>query len=90
MTTHATEEIRCRDFVDLVTDLIEGQLEQARRLSAQAHAGDCPHCAEYLAQIHLTITGLRAMAAAEDFPRTREQAVAAFHELKTQDGGATL
>lgn len=91
MSPQAIEEIRCRDFVELVTDLIEGQLEQARRLEAESHAGDCPHCAEYLAQIRLTIVGLRALADSEDFPRTREQALVAFREIRsqTQDGGAT-
>lgn len=82
MSPQAIEEIRCRDFVELVTDLIEGQLEQARRLEAEAHAGECPHCAEYLAQIRRTIAGLRALARAEDFPRTRAQALAAFRELR--------
>lgn len=88
MSPQATEEIVCRDFVELVTDLIEGQLEEARRLEAEAHAGDCPHCAEYLAQIQRTIAGLRALAAGDTFPRTREQALVAFHELKQQNGGA--
>ena len=88
MSPQAIEGISCRDFVELVTDLIEGQLERARDLEAEAHAGDCPHCAEYLAQIRRTIAGLRALAAGEDFPRTREQALIAFRELK-QNGGAT-
>ncbi len=90
MSPQATQEIACRDFVELVTDLIEGQLEQARRLQAEAHAGDCPHCAEYLAQIKRTIAGLRALVAREDFPETREQALAAFRELKLDSGGAAL
>ena len=88
MNTQASEEIICRDFVELVTDLIEGQLEQARQLQAEAHAGDCPHCAEYLRQIRLTIAGLRALAARDDFPRTRDQALEAFRQLKQQNGGA--
>lgn len=89
MSRHATEEVTCRDFVELVTDLIEGQLDQARRLEAEAHAGDCPDCARYLAQVRVTITALRGLAAGDDFPRTREQAAAAFRELKKQNGGAT-
>ena len=81
MNAQEIDEIGCRDFVELVTDLIEGQLSEARRLEAESHAGECPDCAEYLAQIRLTIAGLRALADSEDFPRTREQALAAFREL---------
>jgi anti-sigma factor RsiW len=85
----ATEgEMTCQEFVELVTDLIEGQLPEAERLEAETHLGECDGCATYLEQVRLTITGLRSLAESEDFPRTREQALDAFRELKTSGGGA--
>ena len=82
MTASATEEMTCQEFVELVTDLIEGQLAEAKRLEAEEHLGECEGCAAYLEQIRHTIAGLRTLAASEDFPRTREQAIAAFRELR--------
>jgi anti-sigma factor RsiW len=75
----------CQEFVELVTDLIEGQLAEARRVEARAHLGECDGCATYLEQIEQTIAGLRMLAESEDFPRTREQALAAFRELRGGD-----
>jgi predicted anti-sigma-YlaC factor YlaD len=80
--TDAQTQITCREFVELVTDLLEGQLAEARRLEAEIHAGECPGCRAYLDQVRQTIAGLRALARAEDFPRTRAQALAAFRELR--------
>lgn len=82
MSTEAAVEMTCKEFVELVTDLIEGQLAEARRVEAEIHAGECEGCATYLAQIRETITGLRALADSDDFSRTREQAIEAFRELK--------
>ena len=78
----ATDEMTCREFVELVTDLIEGQLAEAKRVEAEAHLGECDGCATYLEQIHQTIAGLRRLAEPDDLPRTREQALAALRELK--------
>ncbi|MCD6014013.1 MAG: hypothetical protein K0R88_97 [Solirubrobacterales bacterium] len=78
----AIDEMTCREFVELVTDLIEGELAEAKRVEVEAHLGECDGCATYLEQIQQTIAGLRRLADADDLPRTREQALAAFRELK--------
>ncbi len=82
MTIETEAEMTCREFVELVTDLIEGQLAEAERVEAEIHLGKCDGCATYLAQIRMTIAGLRGLAQSDDFPRTREQALAAFRELR--------
>ena len=77
------DEMTCQEFVELVTDLIEGQLAEAARVEADSHLTECEGCATYLDQIRETIAGLRALAEdPDDFPRTREQALAAFRELR--------
>ncbi len=40
MSTGAVTEMTCKEFVELITDLIEGQLAEARRVEAEAHAGE--------------------------------------------------
>jgi anti-sigma factor RsiW len=86
VTAPMSEGMTCQEFVELVTDLIEGQLVASVRLEAEAHLDECDGCTAYLAQMRQTIAGLRALAGGEDFPRTRERAIAAFAELRR--GGA--
>ena len=88
MTTGTQTEMTCREFVELVTDLIEGRLTEAARVEAEIHTGKCDGCATYLAQIRQTIAGLRALAESDDFPATRERALVAFRELRLDGGGA--
>jgi anti-sigma factor RsiW len=82
MSAEGVNEMTCQEFVELVTDLIEGQLAEAKRIEAEAHLGECEGCETYLEQIRQTVAALRALAESEDFPRTREQALAAFRELR--------
>ena len=85
--TSAQTEISCQEFVELVTDFIEGQLAEARRIEVEIHLGTCDGCETYLEQIRHTIAALRRLAQDDDFPRTREQALASFRELRS-DGAA--
>jgi anti-sigma factor RsiW len=82
VTAPMSEEMTCQRFVELVTDLIEGRLVATVRLEAEAHLDDCHGCTAYLQQMRHTIAGLRTLAASEDFPRTRERAIAVFAELR--------
>lgn len=45
----------CQEWVELVTDYLEGTLPPALRDAADRHLADCPHCREYLAQMRRTI-----------------------------------
>lgn len=81
MNTTAGTEMTCKEFVELVTDLIEDRLAEAKRAEAEMHLGECPDCAVYLDQIRETIAGLRALAESDDFPDSRERALAAFRDL---------
>lgn len=57
----------CRQAVELMSDYLEGALPERDRLRLEAHLADCPHCAEYLAQLRVTIDAL-GRAALEDLP----------------------
>ena len=87
MTAPVSEEMNCQRFVELVTDLIEGRLVAGVRLEAEGHLDDCHGCTAYLQQMRHTIAGLRALAALEDFPRTRERAIVVFAELRGGSAG---
>lgn len=59
----------CRQAVELMSDYLEGALPERDRLRLEAHLADCPHCAEYLAQLRMTIDVL-GKADPEDLPES--------------------
>jgi anti-sigma factor RsiW len=48
----------CREAVALMTDYLEGQLDERDRARLEGHLAACPHCSEYLAQLRVTIDAL--------------------------------
>lgn len=58
MTEHRGFDINCIDLVELVTDYLEGALDDEKRATIDAHLEICPHCAEYIEQMRLTVQHL--------------------------------
>jgi anti-sigma factor RsiW len=48
-------DLTCAELVELVTEYLEGTLAPADRRRFEDHIGECPHCAEYVEQIRVTI-----------------------------------
>jgi anti-sigma factor RsiW len=48
----------CRDAVGLMTAYLDGALADGDRSRLETHLADCPHCAEHLAQLRITIDAL--------------------------------
>lgn len=48
-------DIFCQQWVELVTDYLEGTLSTELRQAADGHLAECPHCREYLEQMRRTI-----------------------------------
>ena len=48
----------CRDAVALMTAYLDDDLGERDRARLEEHLADCPHCAEYLAQLRVTIDSL--------------------------------
>jgi anti-sigma factor RsiW len=82
VSAEPVDELTCQEFVELVTELIEGTLADAARAGADEHLAGCEGCEAYSEQVRQTIAALRALAAGDDFPRTRERALASFRELR--------
>ena len=61
-------EIRCVEFVEAVTDWMEGALGDDDRLALEEHLVICPHCTDYVAQLRLTANVLRARPVTEAPP----------------------
>lgn len=48
-------DMHCQEFVELVTDYLDGALPPHDVARLEAHLGDCEHCAHYFAQLEVTI-----------------------------------
>jgi anti-sigma factor RsiW len=52
-------EVRCVEFVDDLTEWMEGGLTREERAGLEEHLTICPDCTRYLDQMRATITTLR-------------------------------
>jgi anti-sigma factor RsiW len=50
--------ITCQEVVEIVTDYLEGALDDSTRTELEAHLALCPHCVRYLDQMRRTIDEL--------------------------------
>lgn len=48
----------CSDFVELVTEYVEGTLSPAERRRFEAHIAECPGCRPYLNQMRQVIRAM--------------------------------
>ena len=60
-------DIVCQQWVEMVTDYLEGALPKALHGAAERHLAACPHCREYLDQMRRTIAVSRRLRQ-EDVP----------------------
>lgn len=60
-TTDPLAAMSCRQFVEIVTDYLEQQLDEARRLWTEEHLAQCDACRAYLDQMRQTISSLRGL-----------------------------
>ena len=49
------EQLSCQEFVELVTDYLEGALPEEARLRFEGHISRCDGCTVYLEQIRQTV-----------------------------------
>jgi anti-sigma factor RsiW len=47
--------IVCQEWVEMVTDYLEGALPPRLQRAADEHLAACPHCREYLEQMRRTV-----------------------------------
>ncbi|HZC72388.1 MAG TPA: zf-HC2 domain-containing protein [Jatrophihabitans sp.] len=81
MTSERGLEIDCKDLVELVTEYLEGALDDHLQIVIDEHLGLCAGCAEYVEQVRVTIRELGRVPpqSALDLPDdVRTQLLAAF------------
>jgi predicted anti-sigma-YlaC factor YlaD len=80
---HDHEEITCREFVEVVTDYLDGVLPEDRVELIEEHLVMCDWCKTYLDQIDATVAALPAIATLEPVPaETRDALLTMFRTWK--------
>jgi anti-sigma factor RsiW len=85
----AGEEIVCQQWVEMVTDYLEGTLPPALQQAADRHLADCPHCTEYLAQMRRTISVAHALGDHDVPPDVVDALTRAFTDYYSGGSRAT-
>ena len=75
-------ELRCQEFVELVTDYLEGALPPAEMARFEAHLAYCDPCITYIKEIRLTIRALGRLSEHDIAPAARDELLAAFRDWK--------
>jgi hypothetical protein len=74
-------EIACQEFVELVTDHLEGTLPEEVERAVAAHLELCEPCRIYLEQIRRTTTALRTLPTSTLPQAARERLLDVFTTL---------
>ncbi len=75
-------EMPCREFVERVTDYLEGALTPEERTRLEDHLGECEACSLYLEQLRTTL-GLTGELREDDVsPAMREQLLGVFTQWR--------
>jgi anti-sigma factor RsiW len=78
----AGDPLVCREFVDLVTDYLEGTLPDGDRVRMDAHLAQCDGCAGYLEDMRRLADSLHATPEPPPDEATRDALLRAFRELR--------
>jgi anti-sigma factor RsiW len=72
----------CREFVELITDYLEGALPPRDHARFEAHLAGCDACHTYFDSLRLTIHTLQELPPPPADPHAREVLLTAFRELR--------
>jgi anti-sigma factor RsiW len=72
----------CQEFVELVTDYLDGALSRRDQRRFVKHLNACDGCAAYIESIQATVVTLGELPAEPADPHVRQHLLAAFHELR--------
>ena len=82
MSVARPQELACKQLVELLTDFLDGALDESTRTRVEQHLVWCPGCTEYLRQFRATIGATRKLAE-EDLPlRVKENLLDAFRHWR--------
>ena len=81
--------ISCQEVVEIVTDYLEGQLDEAIRTELEAHLALCPGCDLYLDQMRATIDELGHVPVESLSEQAQSDLMSAFRTFHDAGTGTT-
>jgi anti-sigma factor RsiW len=79
---HTHDPLVCREFVELVTDYLEGALPEEERIRFEAHTTECDGCSGYLEDMRRLVGSLHELPEPPPDAATREALLRAFRDLR--------
>jgi anti-sigma factor RsiW len=77
----APEHLSCQELVEVVTDYLEGRMDEAEAARVEAHLALCPPCVHYIAQIEVLLQ-LGATDRERELPALAERLLPAFRSFR--------
>jgi anti-sigma factor RsiW len=75
-------DLACQDFVELVTDYLEGALDEAARRRFEEHMALCVGCETYLSQMKETASRLGQIPVETLSEEMRSKLLSAFRDFR--------
>jgi anti-sigma factor RsiW len=75
-------DLDCQDLVELVTDYLEGMLDEPTRRRFEEHLRSCDGCATYVEQMRETVRAVGRLPADGVSPVMRDRLLAAFRDWR--------
>jgi anti-sigma factor RsiW len=72
----------CQEFVELVTDYLEGTLPASERARMEAHLAECDGCTGYLEDMRRLVGTLHTTPEPPPDPATHDALLRAFRDLR--------
>jgi anti-sigma factor RsiW len=82
MSRRDKRTLNCQEMVELVTDYLEGRLEDAARQRFEEHVAECDACTLYVEQMRLTIRALGRIPPESISPEAQQELLAAFRDWR--------
>ncbi len=82
MNRHRNGPITCQEMVELVTDYIEGRMDDSTRARFEGHVAECDACTLYIEQMRQTIVALGRIPAESISSEAEEELMAAFRNWR--------
>ncbi len=84
MTAHRT--LSCSEIVEMVTDYLDGDLDQPTVVALEEHLRLCPGCDRYVDQIRETVSTLGSITSESLSPQAQRDLIEAFRTFKRPSG----
>jgi anti-sigma factor RsiW len=82
-----SDEIVCRELVELVTPYLEDALPPDERALVEQHLASCDGCEAYVQQMRMTIRAIGHVSEDAITSKTREDVLAIFREWRDRQTG---